>query len=258
MNFIIILNFISIEAYSFDIPTFIMLSKQQTLFDNIDVIADNVANVDTPGYKGNKLLEKKHPVPYPRTKQNIYNNDISTVRDMTNGDLVNTNNVLDLAIVGKGFFMIETANGLRYTRAGVFLLSNNNEIVTVNGDRLLDQNEGAITLPANAKTITIAKNGAVIVDNNAISIIGIAEIQNLHLLMPEAKTLFRLINNQTHNIANPNSYSIAQGFLESSNVNRVQQLTEMIEVQRDTGLVSGLLNSYDDMGRDVINRLGRN
>ena len=232
-----------------------MLSKQRSLLDNLEVISNNVANSDTVGFREVKLLEREFVVRYPNTKNNIYNNDISTFRNTQDGPVNKTENSLDLAIVGNGFFTIQTPEGIRLTRAGNFTLAPNKNITTFQGFNLLDTSQSAITITNQEQPIYIDRNAGLFINNEKITDISIVTVKNLQKLKAVGQNLYEVPDSE--NIIPSTNFSLLQGYIENSNVDKLKQMTSLIEVQRDVSAVTGMLDTYNNMTNSSITTLGK-
>jgi len=179
---------------------------------------------------------------------------VATSREFTQGTLQQTSNSLDLAIQGDGFFQITMPDGTTgYTRDGSFKLDSNGQIVTNNGYVL----QPGITVPANAKNLTIGNDGTVTVTlpgSTAVQQLGqlqLATFINPAGLDPKGQNLFaETAASGTPQTGSPNTEnfgSLSQGFLESSNVNVVQELVTMIQTQRAYELNSKAIQTSDQM-----------
>lgn len=253
--FFIIIFTITNIAFSFDASNNILLSKQNSLFNHSEVISNNVANTDTPGFKSKRIIENTYIDANKSVDPSAYNNDFATYTDMQEGSLMQTGNTFDLAISGAGFFSINTTKGIFYSRTGFFTINKNYEIVTQNGGKLLDNGKGIITLPENYSNVIIKQDGIISVNNEEIARVGIVKFTNLNKLKNIGSNLFTA--EETPIIADDKDYRILQGFIEQSNVNKVKQLTNLIEIQRDMGIVTNLLNNYDDLAKTTLSKLGR-
>ena len=114
-------------------PTYIALSRQMVLRDQMDVVANNLANANTSGFKAEMMLMSEVELPADPTTELSYVQDFATARDFSPGTLRPTGNDLDLAIQGDGFFAVQTPDGVRYTRVGRFQLDQDGILVTSHG-----------------------------------------------------------------------------------------------------------------------------
>jgi flagellar basal-body rod protein FlgF len=230
-------------------PGYVALSRQASLRRELDVIANNIANMDSPAYRGESMLfveylaETKDRAPAGLRKIS-YVQDIATVPDLAEGAKVATDNPLDLAINGKGYFVVETEDGERYTRNGNFMLNAEGEIVTTGGLPLMNEAGQPMIVPSTAGRIDIARDGTVSYhDQNGGDVVQVGrirmvEFENEYALEKDAETLFRPAGQQPQPAQNA---EIVQGFIEKSNVNGVVEMTKMIHT----------VNSYQSAGRMV-------
>lgn len=221
------------------------MQAQQTQLDNI---SHNLANVATNGYK------RSHAV----FEDLIYQAHLQAggQRGLLGavGNLQQTSNNLDLAIKGDGFFQIQLPDGTNaYTRDGSFQLNANGQMVTSNGYTLLP----GITIPTNAQSLTIGADGTVSVTlpgqaaTQTIGQIQLANFVNPAGLDPKGQNLFaETAASGTPNTGAPNANGLGalqQGFVETSNVNVVEELVQMIQTQRAYELNSKAVQTSDQM-----------
>ena len=239
--------------------TYVALNRQLALRRQMEIVANNMANVNTPAFKSEKLIFVKHLV-----NENNKNNadkltfplDLGTMRDTSEGPLLKTDNPLDLAISGDGYFKIETPLGERYTRHGRFQLDAENQISTGQGDLLLGDGGNAIKIPINAK-IEINPDGTISTEAGIIGKISLVKFD-----AEDEQKLRRAANNlyvgpediETKNVDKPN---IVQGMLEQSNVNTIEQFTEMIRVHRSNSSMDRSIKQEHERVMKMISRLGR-
>ncbi|TDQ40603.1 flagellar basal-body rod protein FlgG [Tepidicella xavieri] len=242
------------------------MQAQQT---QLDVIAHNLANVSTAGFKrGTAIFED---LIYQNLRQvgaaaaeqaelptglqiGLGVRTVATARTYTQGNLQQTGNTLDVAINGDGFFQIEMPDGtIAYTRDGTFKLTAQGQLVTTSGYPVL----GGVTIPAEARSITISTNGevTVLVGNNPqpqqAGVIELASFINPAGLEPRGQNLFtQTPASGEPNVGQPGTEGLGpvlQGYLESSNVNVVQELVNMIQTQRAYELNSKAIQTSDQM-----------
>lgn len=237
--------------------------------DNINVISNNLANVSTLGFKRSRaefqdLLYQTLRMPgtatptgnqVPTGIQVGMGSRLSAVSKLfSQGDFQQTQNELDIAIQGKGFFQVLQPDGsIAYTRTGAFRLDNTGQMVTGDGEPL----EPAITVPQDALNVSISNSGQVSVmqpGNTVPSVIGqidLANFVNPAGLVATGRGLYKESDaSGTPSVANPGANELGlvqQGFIESSNVNVVEELTNMILAQRAYELNSKAITTSDDM-----------
>ena len=231
------------------------------------LLAHNAANLDTPGFKqvlGTVEQFWQTPVVYPPGNlQNLSNltyagllglgsQNAPDVTDFTQGAMQMTGNMFDVAIEGDGFFRIETPDGELYTRDGRFLRDAENKLVTVDGYYVLDENGSQITLPAG--DITIDQNGAVSAGGNRLAALGIAFFEDpAAVLTPDKGNLFAAAAAPT----DEGSVRLLQGYLEGSNVNPTQLMTQLVEVARSYEAAQKMVQNQDELLGRAISTLGK-
>lgn len=240
-------------------PSLVMASYQQSLQRVTDVVANNIANANTTGFKRQSNLFDTLVV-QPATGQPIhFAVDAGTYRDTSQGAMQKTDNPLDLAIQGKGYFQLETPQGPRFTRGGAFVLNSAGEIVTVAGNKLLSDGGQPIVLPGDANDIHISDDGVVSARvGNAAEVTQFGRIvpvkfANEQKLITVGSNLYR---SDTPPEPDPDS-RVAQGMVERSNVESMRELTTLIEITRSYTQLSRLLDQDNQRRADAINKLAR-
>lgn len=236
-----------------DNATYIALSFQMPLFRQMAVIANNMANANTTGFKAENMmfesyLEKIGNEQVAGKQKASFVNDIATYQDTKQGSLEATNNPLDVAINGKGYFVIETPQGERFTRAGSFHVNADGQLVNPQNYPVVGDG-GAIEFAPEDVNIKIGENGIVTANNGDIrGQLRVAGFENEQMLDQGENGLF---STKADAIAASN-FTIAQGMLENSNVNPVLAMTQMIEVQRSAGRVTDMLRNMHDLTLKAI------
>jgi flagellar basal-body rod protein FlgF/flagellar basal-body rod protein FlgG len=242
------------------------LSRQVTLERQMDVIANNVANVNTNGFKADRSLFQEYLMPTAREdnfapgrdRRLSHVLDRATFHDFAQGSPDQTKNPLDVAINGEGMFVVQTPQGERYTRDGGFQIDNQGQLVNASGFPVLGNN-GPIRFQQTDKQVNIAADGTITVlegTNRIDSIRAKLRIVNFtqpQRLMKEGSNLYSLGEG---NAAQPDTKStVAQGFIERSNVNAVTEMTRLIEVSRTYTQIASMLQQQHDLHRTAIDRL---
>ena len=168
----------------------IAVSKQAVIRRSLSVIANNLANMNTTGYKGEKMMFVEHLVRSPGGTRIggdklAFVRDVATARDLSEGDFKKTNNPLDLAIHGNGFFVIGTPGGERYTRNGNFQIGNDGQLVTRNGDPVLSDSGAPFFLSPDDTHIEIDSSGTLSTENGElgkIAVVNFADKRDLQLV----------------------------------------------------------------------------
>lgn len=234
--------------------TFINLSQQVVLRERMNLIAQNLANLNTPGFKSHHMIQTSQEMaPKQRDGSIQMPMDYGMFKDFMQGSLQFTGNSLDLAIQGDAFFEVEHANNgnVYYTRAGNFTVNADGEVVSPNGHKLLA--DGApIIIPPNVRNISIDSNGIISTDLGQLGQISLMQFENNQTLREYGDTLFEATAE-----ANPaEDVKVVQGAIEGSNVNPIIELTRMIEVSRAYQTTTQTLQSEHERLRNSIAKLG--
>lgn len=241
----------------------IALSRQAVLRREMSVIANNIANMNTGGFKGEKMLFIQHLTKNPNAdgmagRELTFVRDVATVRDLSAGALEQTGGPLDVAIAGEGFFAVETPNGEQYTRAGRFRLDDGGQLVTLAGNPVLSDAGQPLFFAPEETNITISGDGTVSTENGPLGKLRVVTFENPQGLRPVQNGLYRAGDDNTPvDVERP---QVAQGMLEKSNVVPVIEMTNMIEVSRSYQSISKFIEKEDDrirrMVRDLVSPQG--
>lgn len=234
--------------------TYAGLTRQSGLWSELRVVANNIANSSTTGYRQEGLTFSEH-VSRTGTGEPSLSMARAMARhtSMLQGGHTQTGGSFDLAIQGEGFFQIETPDGVRLTRAGAFGPNAEGDLVTPEGYPVLDAGGAPVFVPPDANTISIAADGTIAADGNPIGQIGLVIPDDPLSLRREDGVRF----NFDGNTAPAENASMLQGFLESSNVDPVSQIARLIEVQRAYELGQKFLDKEDERIRTTIQALSR-
>ena len=252
-------------------------------FNRLDTISNNLANVNTTGFKEDDVVigdfmriyqEKRDELPNAdHTKESAQFLNRSLVKapqivdSYTNhsiGNMQKTDNSLDFAITKEGlFFAVETPQGIRLTRDGSFTTNDEGKLITKQGYQVLSADGGDITFTAQDNSIKTDKDGniSVNVPNSAKytqkSALFIAQPENIALLKKEGDNLYGYESIDTMKSVEETG-AIKQGFIEKSNVNAVKMMTQMIETNRLVGMYQKVMDTQmNDMNKDAIEKLAR-
>jgi flagellar basal-body rod protein FlgF len=231
----------------------IALSHQGALRRHLDVIAHNVANMDTVGFKAQQMLFTQHLVQSRggetvRGERLAFVQDLATLRDLSEGELKGTGNPLDVAIRGDGYFAVDTPEGERYTRGGKFRVDAVGQLVTEGGHPVLTEGGGPIVLANGDAHLTINRDGGVSTENGDLGRLRIVRFDNPQAMQIVAGGLLSSPEAPLP-VAAP---EVAQGMLEGSNVESVVEMTRMIEVQRAYDSARNLIDREDERIRNMI------
>ena len=230
---------------------YVTLTRQSGLMAELRTLAQNVANASTVGYRREALVFSE----FVKTGgEESLSMGQATARflDESQGVLKRTGGTFDLAIEGEGYFRVETDGGERLTRAGNFALSEDGEVVTIDGQRVLSADGATIAIPQDAGDIAISSDGGISVAGEVIARIGISTADPKTLRREGDNLLLPLEGSRPMD-----DFRIAQGFLENSNVNSVTEISRLIEVQRAYEMGQGLMQREHDRMTNTIQTLGR-
>ncbi|MBR1219759.1 flagellar basal-body rod protein FlgF [Bradyrhizobium sp. U87765 SZCCT0131] len=242
------------------------LSRQMTLERQIDVISNNVANMNTTGFKADNSRFQEYMMPVARAdnfvgrdRQLSYVQDTASWRDYSGGPNERTDNPLNVAIDGNGFLAVQTPAGERYTRNGELQINAQGQLVTADGNLVLGTG-GPITFQPTDHDIVISDTGIVTVvegaNSKTDSIRGKLRLVNfaqMDQLQKEGTNLYSAPNG-TPAQADPTS-RIRQGYLERSNVNAVREMSRLVEVTRTYQNVSAILQQQGDLRKSSLDKL---
>jgi flagellar basal-body rod protein FlgF len=242
-----------------DNALYVGLSRQMVLRREMDIVANNIANADTAGFKVESLMVKTDPKAPAFTLQGPkpvkFVTDDGVLRDYGQGALRQTGGPLDMAVEGQGFFRITTPDGERYTRDGRFRTDETGRLVAQNGGAVMDEGGGEITIDPEKGQVTISQDGVVSQGAERIGKIGVVAFDNLSVLEKTGDNLYRNTSNQTPQPAA--SARVRQGMLEGSNVQPILEITRMIEVSRAYESMAKMMESQGDLSSKAVQTLGR-
>jgi flagellar basal-body rod protein FlgF len=240
----------------------VSLSHQLASYRAMDVIANNIANVSTPGFKREaakfeEFVTMMRPAEGQEGLQSVsFVKDAGVMRDTNQGNIEQTGATYDVAIAGAGYFAVQTPAGMRYTRDGHFSLDANGNLVTSQGYQVQGDG-GAITITPNDGDISIAPDGTVssVVNGvgNQLAKLKLVDFPNTAALIKQGSNLYSTTQTPTA----PANVSVRQGALEASNVQPVIEISHMIEVMRAYEATASLSKSQEDMMRQAIEKLGQ-
>lgn len=235
----------------------ISLSRQIALQRQMDVVANNMANITTTGFKSESLLFEDYMMPVARDNEFAgldrdlhYTEDWSTVHDMTGGAIEQTGNPLDVAIDGNGFLTVQTPAGPRYTRSGALQIDSTGTLVDLNGNAVLGQG-GPISFDSSDTDISITADGSIVTSNGSKGRLAIVEFADPQSLAREGSNYY------SGPAGTPATATrIVQGSIERSNVSGVTEMANMIRVQRAYQTLASLMQRQDELRTNAVQRLG--
>jgi flagellar basal-body rod protein FlgF len=246
--------------------TLIALSWQTALRRELDVVSNNIANINTTGYKTDNSAFSEYIMPVARAEQFAQQDrrlsfvqDRATWHDFSQGAFQQTGSPLDVAIDGEGFFVVQTARGERFTRNGAFQINNNGELVTSAGDRVLGDS-GPIVLQPTDRDIIIHPDGTIKVREgqslNSDSTRGrlrLVTFANPQSLQKDGTSMFAAPAGMLPQPAEKSR--VVQGASEKSNVRAVVEMARMIQVTRHYTEVANMIQQQSDLRRSSIQQL---
>lgn len=240
----------------------------------LDTVANNLANLNTTGFKRDGQLFREYLTSYnkepgtievpriPASIESFYatnGGDKSfveldgTFSDFSQGTIRPTGNNLDVALEGEGFFEVATPEGSRYTRAGNFSVDGEGRLVTKQGFPV--QRTGGGEFKFASANVNIGSNGEVFENGQSLGKLSLVKFGNKDALMKQGANLFTLKNNLDAQIAEAVDAKVNQGFLEGSNVNVVREMTDMITATRTFESTQKAIQAYDQMASKVVNEV---
>lgn len=233
---------------------YVGLSRQVALTAQMNIVANNVANMSTPGYRSQNMVFTEY-----LAEPNDPDTDdaLSMVMDYGQyqstdpGPMQFTGNPLDVAVQGPGYLGIQTNDEVMYSRAGNFQINVNGELVTGRGHLVAGEGGGAIIVPPDAKDIKITKDGFISTDQGEIGQLMVVEFANEQELEAMGNGLYRT----DAETLPPDNSQVVQGMLEGSNVQPVLEMTRMIDVLRAYQNTQRMLQGEHERQRTMIQRL---
>jgi len=235
----------------------VSLSQQLAAYQSMDVIANNIANVSTAGYRREQPTFQEYLAQVPASEGDTGTQTLSFVqdtgiaRDMSEGPQQQTGGQFDVSLHGKGFFVVQTPTGPRYTRNGHFGLDTNGQIVDDSGNAVQGDG-GAININPDDGEIHIGVDGTLSGKNGQIAKLKVMIFTNEKALQKVGQNMFSAT--ETPNAAV--DFKITQGTLEGSNVQPVVEISRMIDVMRAYQATATMTQSQQDLMRQAIDKLG--
>lgn len=206
----------------------------------LDIIANNLANAGTSGFK----------------KDSLYFDQLLDAHQKTNlaqGNIRHTGNTLDVALAGDGFFKVSTPDGIRYTRNGKFYVNADGQLAASDGAPVLGQG-GPISIEG--KTVAIDESGKITVDGESVDSVAVVSFAKPELLRKQGLSYY-VYEGQEGEGGHPNNTSVKQGYLEESNVTVTEEVIKMVETLRNFESYQKVLQIFDEADGKVINEVGR-
>ena len=236
---------------------YILLSRMSAMLRGTDVLATNLANADTPGFRANRMVfaaqvqQQRNVAAPPGAAPVAFALDRATWRDAATGPITSTGNPLDVAIQGPGFFVVETPRGDRFTRAGRFSLAGDGRLVDLDGNALLDSSGRPITFAANDTRIEILGDGSIRSENGPLGRLRVVRFADEQALRAEGSRLYAT-DETPEDMPRP---SLVQGSLEGSNVNAVLEMTRLTSDVRAFQMLAQFMETESRRGSDAVGRI---
>lgn len=230
------------------------LTRQGGLQRELQVIANNIANISTTGFRKEGILfsEYIHAMDDGSPSLSMASANVRAT-SYTQGPLTQTGGSFDFAIEGGGFFLIETPDGQQLTRNGAFTPNGDGELVAADGAALLDNGGARVFIPPDAKSISLASDGTLSADGTPLTQIGLYRPSD-----PAGANRRDGVRFSAEEGVEPaDDGALLQGFLENSNVNAITEIARMIQVQHAYELGQTFLEKEDQRIRGVLQTLGR-
>lgn len=239
---------------------YVGLSAQKALKKKLDVIANNVANMNTSGFKGQRAAFVEHVADVEKSdgsREGVsFAYTRATYMDTSQGGLTATSSPFDMALQGEGWFSYDTPEGVAYGRDGSFKIDGLGRLSTSEGHPVLDEGGGEIVItPEEASNLTVTADGTMSANGVALGRLGVWTFDNPQALERMGNGMFKAPDDAPPLPAM--DASVVQGMVEGSNVNAIQEMTRLIDVHRTYDKVAKLAKNANDLEKDAIARLGK-
>ncbi|MDR3471964.1 MAG: flagellar basal-body rod protein FlgF [Devosia sp.] len=235
----------------------VSLSRQIALQRQLDVVSNNVANLNTTGFKAESILFQQYDMPTARdndfsgSQSVAFTQDWATIHDMANGALEQTGNPLDVGLTGPGFLTVSTAAGPRYTRSGSLAINAAGTLVDLAGNPVLGSDGTPFQFDAADTDVTILKDGTITTSQGAKGKLGLVEFADPQQAQREGNNLW-----SGSNPAPATTTQVVQGSIERSNVSGVTEMASLIRVQRAYEQLATIMQRQDDLRSNAVQKLG--
>ncbi|GGX38395.1 flagellar basal-body rod protein FlgF [Tateyamaria omphalii] len=230
---------------------YITLTRQSGLMREMQIVANNIANSATTGYRQEGMVFSEYVQSMQGGPSLSMGHGNVRETSFVQGTLTETGGTYDFAIEGDGFFLIQTPNGERVTRAGGFSPNGQGDLVTPEGYPVLDAGGAPVFVPPGAKSLSVSPDGSISADGTFVGQIGLFDAVDRTELVREGGVMFR----SDAGFEPSDTARIIQGFIEESNVDPIGQLARMIEIQRAYEMGQNFLNSEDERVRRAMDAM---
>ena len=240
-----------------DSPGYVILSRLGAQLRATQVLANNLANAETPGYRATRAVFAQHLQPQRDVADGrigvAYATDRATWRDTAQGPVSSTGNPLDVAIRGEGYFAVETPEGERYTRAGRFTLDQDGRLTDMEGHPVLDARGTPLAFAPNDSRIEIQGDGTIRSENGVIGRLRVVRFDDPQRLRAEGDRLFAS-DDAAQPVERPN---LVQGAVEGSNVRPVLELTQLTAELREFQFAAQFAEREGERLQTAVDRILR-
>jgi flagellar basal-body rod protein FlgF len=235
-------------------PNVILLSLQRVQEDELHTASVNLASSAEPGYK--QLIQKSEETKYhTKDKKKVsYVKSNGLARNHSDGSINMTRNPLDLALSGRGYMMVQTPEGMRYTRNGRFTMDTSGRLVTPAGHPVLDQNGSEIQIPKNVESFSVSSSGYISINGRGVGQLGIMTFENEDAMRQEGNSLF---STSEQGVQATNT-SVTQGGFEESNVSPMEISIQLINILHRYEEAQKLIQNYEDLIKQTTNASAKN
>jgi flagellar basal-body rod protein FlgF len=234
--------------------TYIALSGQNAREHQMEVLANNIANLSTPGFKGEKMMFQEYlSKPPDGGDPSSYVVSQGNSRDMSQGNLTHTGNPLDVALDGAGFMTVTTPSGNQYTRNGHLELDNQGELTTSAGFVVQGEGGSPIVIPSGTASVTIGKDGTVSTDKQTIGKISVVNFDNPQTLAESQGGLYSTTQTPTPAAGT----TVEQGTIEEANIQPVVEMTKLMDAAHQIGVAKNFADGEHTRLKNAIDRLGK-
>lgn len=236
--------------------SYIALSRQAALWRQMEVVANNMANANTPAYKGEAMMFREYLVDTRSDRRAVgdkvaFVQDVGVLRDTREGPLTKTDNPFDFALHGDGMFQIETQAGMRFTRNGHFRLDEGGMLVNTQGFAVMDERDSPLIFAPNETRVEVARDGTVSTENGVVGKLKVVKFANDQEVRKAGDGLYETTQTPEQ-VERPD---IAQGMMEESNVQPVIEITRMTQILREYQGVQKMIDAENDRQMKAIQAL---
>lgn len=229
------------------------ITRQSGLLREMRVVANNIANAATSGYRQEGVMFSEHVQAIDGASSLSMGQANVRHTSFVQGALTQTGGTFDFAIEGDGFFLVQTPAGERLTRAGAFTPNAAGDLVTNDGYAVLDAGGAPVFIPPGAADLAVSSDGTISTNGAPIGQIGVVQPVNPLGMVREDGVMFRA----DEGFEPAEQARVLQRFVENSNVDAISQLTRMIEVQRAYELGASFLDSEDERVRAALRAIAQ-